>query len=287
MTSWSHQPPQLWVRRRMGFVVVGLCLAFAVVVGRVVYLQVVQQEDLAGRAVRVDREFTFKARRGSILDRNGVELAVTVKAPSVYANPRRVKDPARAARELSAILEVDEAKLLRRLSNEKRSFVWIKRQVTPALGARVEALELEGVALQQEHKRFYPQNDLAGQIVGFVGVDGNGLEGAERVLEKRLAGDSLALMGKRDVRGRMLLDSQSPDLERLEGQSVVLTIDEHMQRVAQDALERQVEAYEAKGGYAVAIDIQTGEILAFANTPKFNPNTVSYTHLTLPTIYSV
>jgi cell division protein FtsI (penicillin-binding protein 3) len=256
----------------MGVVVAGLCLAFVVVVGRVVYLQVVQQEDLAGRAVRVDREFTFKARRGSILDRNGVELAVTVKAPSVYANPRRVEDPERTARALASLLDLDEAKLRKRLSNPKRSFVWVKRQVTPALGEAVTALELDGVGLQHEHKRFYPQGDLAGQIVGFVGVDGNGLEGAERVLESRLAGAGLTLEGKRDVRGRMLLDNQSPDLERLEGHSVVLTLDQHMQRVAQDALEAQVAEYDAKGGYAVAIDIQTGEILALANTPKFNPN---------------
>jgi cell division protein FtsI (penicillin-binding protein 3) len=247
----------------------GLCT----VVGRVYYLQVVLQQEIAGRATPVDREITFKPRRGSILDRQGVELAVSVKVPSIFADPRDIKDPADAARQLAPLLELDRAELERKLG-AKKSFVWLARQVTPPLAEQISALKLRGIGITYEHKRFYPQGSVAGQLLGFTGIDGNGLEGLERAMEEQLAGDKFQLQAKRDASGKIMLTDQTPRFEQLEGRTVRLSLDSRIQRVAEQALAEQVEKFKAKGGYAVVLDAKTGEILALANTPSFDPNRV-------------
>lgn len=247
----------------------GLCA----VVGRVYYLQVVLQQEIQGRATPVDREITFKPRRGSILDRQGTELAVSVKVPSIFADPRDIKDHADAARKLAPLLELDEAELAQRLA-AKKSFLWLARQVAPPLAEQVAALKLRGIGITHEHKRFYPQGTVAGQILGFTGIDGNGLEGLERAMEDQLAGDKFQLQGKRDASGKYMLTGQTPRFEQLEGSTVRLTIDGRLQRVAEQALQEQVDKFKARGGYAVVLDAKTGEVLALANTPTFDPNRV-------------
>ena len=271
MSLWKQDDSSKWVRWRMIAIACLFCLGLTAVVGRVYYLQAIAQQDLIERQTVVDKEITFKPRRGSILDRNGVELAITVKAPSIQAHPRLIKDRALAADKLAPILQLPREEVFKKL-DPKRRFIWLERQVHPEKAAAITALKLRGVSLTSEHKRFYPQQDLAGQILGFVGIDGNGLEGLERALEKTLAGDKTRITGKRDARGRMMLTQESPRFEAFEGHTVELTIDERIQRVAQDALRDQVAKHKAKGGWAVAMDIKTGEILAFANTPSFDPN---------------
>ncbi len=272
MSHWLEKDQrQMWVGRRMGFVLGLLVVGLVAVVGRVYYLQAVAKDELLERMAPVDREITYTPRRGSILDRNGTELAVTVRAPSVFARPRRLEDRRVAAAQLAAILERDEADVFARL-DPKRSFVWLARQIQPEVARRLKDLDIEGIGFQSEHKRYYPQQDLAGQLLGFVGIDGDGLEGVERAFEDELSGDYTKLQAKRDARGRMMLTAQTPRFESFEGHSVELTIDERIQRVAQDALRAQVDAYDARGGWAVAMDVQTGEVLAMANTPSFDPN---------------
>jgi cell division protein FtsI (penicillin-binding protein 3) len=271
MSSWNDREHSKWIRWRMTAITCLLTLALCAVIGRVYYLQAVAQQDLLERQTTVEREITFKPRRGSILDRNGTELAVTVKAPSLHVRPRDIEDRAAAADKLAPLLEMDRDALFKKL-DPKKSFVWLQRQVHPEKAAAVMALKIRGVGVTSEHKRFYPQQDLAGQILGFVGVDGNGLEGLERAFESQLAGDKTRIKGQRDARGRMILTEEAPKFETFEGATLELTIDERIQRVAQDALAEQVEKHKAKGGWAVAIDVQTGEILALANTPSFDPN---------------
>jgi cell division protein FtsI (penicillin-binding protein 3) len=247
----------------------GLCA----VVGRVYYLQVVLQQEIQGRQTPVDREITFKPRRGSILDRHGTELAVSVKVPSIFADPRDIKDPIDAARQIAPILEMDEAEVARRLG-AKKSFQWLARQVGPGIADQIVALKIRGIGITYEHKRFYPQGTVAGQIIGFTGIDGNGLEGLERAMEDQLAGDKFQIQGKRDAGGKVMLTGETPRFEQLEGSTVRLTLDGRLQRVAQTALQEQVDKFKARGGYAVVMDAHTGEVLALANTPTFDPNRV-------------
>lgn len=273
MSSWREDSSSKAIHIRMVVVLSFLLLGLCAVVGRVYYLQAIAHDELVERQSPVDRSVTFTPRRGSILDRNGTELAVTVKAPSVHVRPRAIPDDRRAevGAALSSILDIDREKVMGRL-NPKRRFAWIKRQISPELAKKIEDLELPGVAITQEHKRYYPQESLAGQILGFVGIDGNGLEGLERSLEATLAGSKSKVVGQRDARGRVIMSGQIPKFETFEGHTVELTIDERIQRVAQDALQEQVDKYSAKGGYAVVLDVKTGEILAMANTPEFDPN---------------
>lgn len=260
-----------WVKWRMIAIAAFFSLAMNGVIARVYYLQTVSQEDLQNRATPVDREITITPRRGQILDRHGAEMAITVKAPSIAARPRAIKDPAEVAKQLSPLLEIPVEELHKKL-DPKRRFVWLKRQTTPQVAQAIKDLKIEGITLHDEHKRFYPQGDVAGQILGFVGIDGEGLEGIERSLDRKLAGSAIQIAGRRDARGTMMMTGDAPDFERFEGLTVELTIDERIQRVAQQALQEQVDKFEAKGGYAVVLDVKTGEILAMANTPSFDPN---------------
>lgn len=271
MTVWAHHPEQLWMRRRMTFVATGLLCCMACVIGRVYYLKVHMRAELEDRRTTTERDVTYEPRRGRILDRNGAELAITVKAPSVYANPRRISKPEQTIAALAPLLKLSPEELRKKL-NKKRAFVWLARKIHPEQAAAISALKLEGVHIKDEHKRFYPQGDVAGQIVGFVGMDNKGLEGLERSFNRTLTGESLKIQGTRDASGRMMLTGQTPQLDALEGESVQLTIDEQLQRVAQRALTDQVDKYKAKGGYAIVLDVATGEVLALANTPRFDPN---------------
>ena len=271
MAHWQRDDRSDAVHKRMIVVCSVFLLGLCAVLGRVYYLQVVEQSALLERQVRVERDITYTPRRGSILERNGRELAISVKAPSLFAHPRQLQGLEPTVTALAPLLGMPPDELRKKL-DPKRRFVWVRRQISPALADTIASLKLPGIHLTQEYKRYYPQQDLAGQIVGFVGIDGNGLEGIERALEKELAGDTRQIKGRRDASGHYMLTGEMPPIESFEGHSVHLTLDEHIQRVAQKELTSQVKKFQAKGGYAVAIDVKTGEILAMANTPSFDPN---------------
>ncbi|MFP4598112.1 MAG: peptidoglycan D,D-transpeptidase FtsI family protein, partial [Persicimonas sp.] len=266
---------QRWERARMAFVVALLICGLAAVIGRVYYLQTVDAEELSEMSVdQTSRHIELKAKRGSILDRRGVELAVSIEVPSIFARPRHLDNPRLAARRLMPHLDIKFEKLVDKLESD-RSFVWLERQTKPSSAEAVRELGIAGIGITTENKRYYPLRARAGQLLGFVGIDGNGLEGFERILDSQLAGGTFKLSGMRDARGRTLLTGDLPQFRKFEGNSVALTIDERIQRVAEQSIAEQVEAFDAKGGYAVAVDVNTGEILAMANTPSFNPNRFS------------
>jgi cell division protein FtsI (penicillin-binding protein 3) len=263
---------RMWLRVRMGLIVAFFSLGFVAVVGRVYYLQTVEAEMLLSRqASQLNQHVTRKARRGNIVDRNGVELAVSVEVPSIFARPGLIENPEREARRLAPHLRMDYERLVGRLSSES-PFVWLERQTRPPSAEAIAALDIPGIGITNEYKRYYPMSERAGQIVGFVNIDGEGLEGIERALERELAGGTYEMSITRDARGRPMLTADAPRFRDFEGYSVRLTIDEKIQRVAEQALADQVEAFNASGGYAVVIDVHTGEILAMANTPAFDPN---------------
>lgn len=260
-----------WYGARVRFCLVALLLAFGGLVARAVLLQERDGERLARLAVRQSsRDIEVAPRRGPIYDREGTLLALSVEVESVYARPSRV--PAGAIPSLAAALDLTAAEVRARL-DRRRPFVWVRRQVPRATAARVRALELPGVGFVTEHKRFYPNGPLAGHLLGFVGLDGQGLEGIEMAFDAALRGDVAHRAEERDARGRGLLpDGLDPDAVAPEGAALVLTLDRRIQFATERALRQAVETTGAAGAAAVVLDPATGELLAMADVPDFDPN---------------
>ncbi|MBA2661062.1 MAG: transpeptidase family protein [Bradymonadaceae bacterium] len=263
-----------WMKVRMGLIASVFVLGFVGVVGRVYYLQTVEAEALSKRsATQLNRDVTRQARRGNVVDRNGTELAVSVEVPSVFARPRSIENPEREARRLLPHLNTTYEALVEKLSSQS-NFVWLERQARPPSAEAITNLGIPGIGITNEFKRYYPLRERAGQILGFVGIDGDGLEGIERMLNKEMAGATYQMNVSRDAQGRPMITNETPRFRDFEGYSVQLTIDEKIQAVAEAAIARQVEQFSARGGYAVVLDVHTGDILAMANTPYFDPNRV-------------
>lgn len=216
-------------------------------------------------------ESELDGHRGYIYDRNGFELAISVETPSVFVHPRKIVNKGKAAVELSKALEMDLG-AVRQVLDKDVSFAWLVRKTTPEKGAAVKALNIHGVGTKRESKRYYPGQELAGQIIGFAGIDNVGLEGLEATYDKNLRGSVLKVHGTRDARNHMILMTDAPRLNDLEGSSLVLTLDQYIQKVAETALERVSKKFSAKSAVAVVLDPHTGEVLAMANWPRFNPN---------------
>jgi cell division protein FtsI (penicillin-binding protein 3) len=272
-TARAPEPNAKWLQLRVkllcGFFLVLLGVAF----GRAVQLQVYEQDKLRGLAQdQYVRQIEIPARRGDIFDRRGTPLAQSVEVDSIWVDPSMLPDVRKAARALAKPLKLDVEELQARLLRARR-FAWVKRQATSREVEAVKALGLPGLGFTKEPKRYYPQRELAAHVVGMVGTDGHGLEGLERAFEDELSGQNSRLSGFRDAKGRKLLVSGAPDALERQGASVTLTLDRHLQYVSEKALARAVEESRAIAGMAVVLDPKTGEILAIANHPRFNPNT--------------
>jgi cell division protein FtsI (penicillin-binding protein 3) len=256
---------------RVRLCLVLLVAALAALVGRAAWLQVRDGERLAALSARQSsRDITVAPRRGAIYDRDGGPLALSVEAESIYARPARVRP--RDLGPLAAALGVPAAEVRARLES-RRPFVWLRRQAAPAAAARVRALDLPGVGFATEFRRVYPNGPLAGHLVGFAGLDGQGLEGVERAFDALLRGDAARRAEGRDARGRGLL-SDGLDAEAVapEGPALVLTIDRRIQFAAEEALGDAIREADASGGTAIVLDPTSGEVLALANAPAFDPN---------------
>ncbi|MFH0902778.1 MAG: penicillin-binding protein 2 [Pseudomonadota bacterium] len=212
----------------------------------------------------------LQASRGSIRDCNGVELAGSIMVDSVFANPREIENIDETAITRAKVLDLDRASIAARLDSEKR-FVWIKHRVSAEEAKRVRELELPGIALAPEPKRFYPGGTLAGIVLGFASMDGKGLEGLEYSLDKQLRGESLFVPALRDARGRMVLAEGMAERPPA-GATVVLTIDRFVQYAAEQALLDAVGAHKARAGVVVVLAARTGEVLAMATHPSYDPN---------------
>ena len=251
-----------------------LCLLVAVIY-RAHYVHAEQGTELTEKSERqTNREMTLKARRGSIRDRSGTLLAVSVEVSSIYANPKIIEDKDGALEQLISILgdEVDRDSVRRRL-HSSRGFVWVARRVSPALGAKVKEHKIPGVGVTAEAQRFYPLKERAGHLLGFVGGDDYaGLEGLERAFDGRLEGGQYSLPVTTDSRGRRMYTGDVPEFTTLEGHSVLLTIDERLQFIAETELAHGLKRAHAPSGSVVVTDPHTGEILAMASGPQFNPN---------------
>jgi len=263
-----------WIAIRVGLVAAALAAGFGAVAVRAVQLQVLQGDRLGSLARdQYLRELELKPRRGAITDRNGAVLAGNAEADSVFVDPREwpaAARPREAAR-LARVLGIDARALERRVARGGR-FVWVKRRVSPAEAEQVRALDAAGVGFVKETRRWYPRRELAGQVLGLVGDDGEGLEGVERAWDDALQGASMRVPSLRDARGLHLLgEAPAPEHVR-EGARVELTLEQGLQLAAERALAQAVQQARAASGMAVAVDPATGEILALANAPLFNPN---------------
>lgn len=272
-----------WVRARAILLGVLLGAGLLVVLGRAFHLQVLEQAWLAGMArEQYLRTAELAPRRGEILDRHGVRLASSVEVDSIFLDPKFLgATPEEIRGNVAAVARAAELgpkatrRLIERALEPGTRFVWVKRKASPATVQAVEALGLgRGVSTVREPRRFYPQKELAAQILGFVGADGRGLEGLERALDDQLRGQGAALPALRDARGRRLLPELTVPVEARTGRDVELTLDRNLQYLAEKALSRAMERSRAAAGSAIVLDSHTGEILALAHAPTFNPNVV-------------
>jgi cell division protein FtsI (penicillin-binding protein 3) len=262
------------VRWRLSLVaiLVGICLAVMVV--KSFRLQVVHGEELRSLAEQqYSRNLKISASRGNIYDRQGRPLAISVPVWSVSAAPTNIEDPVFVAESLAPILEIKPELLERKLRGD-RQFRWLKRRISPERAEQIREASLTGIGLHREAKRFYPNRELAGHLLGFVSIDGNGQQGIEKSFDDYLRGRTAVLTTLRDNKGGRVLLSQDMDIGLLEGDDVYVTLDARLQHVAEESLQQAVDKWNAKGGFAILMDPWTGEILALANNPIFNPNQV-------------
>ena len=258
-------------RRRIVSFGVIFSVIFAVIGAKSAYLQIFCDEWLSKRAVdQYERSFQFAGKRGTIFDKNQVELAVSVETKSLAVHPPIIQDPKEAALKLSPILGEQYKTVYKQLSANK-PFVWIKRQISPKEEKQIRALQLDGVIFKTGSSRFYPNKAMAGQIIGFTGTDGHGLEGLEYAYDKDLRGKATHLTVLKDALGRRFETETDTDTD-LNGNNLVLTLDSKIQYVAEKALEEGVKAHAAKSGMALVMDPKTGALLAVAHYPFFNPN---------------
>ena len=256
-----------------------LLLATAIVASifatRLVDLQAVRGEALADAALSQRlRTLEVPAYRGSIVDRSGQPLAVTVEARNITADQTLIEDPAAVAVELAPILEVPQDVLAERLTGDRR-FMYIAKGVSPQTWDRIEALRLPGIFSEETSQRIYPAGNLASHIVGFVQADGSGGGGIESAFDDVLTGTPGTQTYERGPGGRVIPTQNQASVAAIPGGDVQLTIDRDIQFVAQEAIEGVVQRSGASSATAVVMDVQTGEILAMATAPDFDPNTVT------------
>ncbi len=273
--SLLGQGSRKWIRLRIGLLLIAMTVGMAAVAKGAWHLGVERSEQLLDLAEeQYERRISLPARRGMITDRHGEELAVEVEVDSVYADARQIEDPAGAAARLARYLGTDEKKLSRRLASKKH-FVWLERRVTPDAAAGIAQLEIPGVRLLKESKRYYPNRLLASHVLGFAGIDAVGLEGVELNYDDQLRGRREAVTGLRDGRGHVVFADSVFGPEGVVGNTVELTIDKTLQYIAEQELAATVRTYNARAGQVVIMDPHTGELLALANWPSYNPNVLS------------
>lgn len=256
-------------RLRLSLFAACFCFWLLAICFRLFWLQIVDYGQLTQRAARQQqRSIEVAPPRGIIYDRKGRPLAMSVQVDSAFAVPSEIPDPGSTANLLGRILKTDPKEILARLESS-HSFAWIARKLDNDTAARIRALNLRGIYFQKEPKRFYPKNDLAAQVIGYVGMDDEGLAGIERSFDRRLRGKPGKMIISMDARHRWFgRVEKNPE----PGQNMVLTIDQDIQHIAERELDAAMEKTHAEAATIIVQNPKTGEILALANRPTFNPN---------------
>ncbi|HKP47134.1 MAG TPA: penicillin-binding protein [Pyrinomonadaceae bacterium] len=286
--SFAQSEPQSDVSiRRTLFVAAFVVFWMFGISARLVYLQVSRHDRLVERAHKQQQDAIETApQRGALLDRRERELARTIDTTSVFVAPDEFKTEKKeteaetvgeiscTAETLSSVLALDKQELTDQITEGRkngRGFLWIARRIDPDKAQALEALELPGVHTRKEPKRFYPNGSLAANVLGFVGLDGSGLAGIEQVFNDKILGEPGKLFIEKDSRG---IAYESTEIPGQPGKSIILTIDQSIQYQAEAALASAITETRAKAGTAIVMDPHSGEILALANSPTFDPNDV-------------
>jgi cell division protein FtsI (penicillin-binding protein 3) len=257
---------------RARFVLFALLVAFGALLARALYLQAMKTDFLQERGdARYSRVLEIPATRGRILDRNGEALAVSTPVKSIWAIPSDVALKPAEKRKLAALLAMPERELDKKLGGASRDFAYLKRQVPPETADAIAQLRLAGIYESPEYRRYYPAGEVTAHIIGFTGVDDTGQEGIELAHQDSLGGRAGSRRVIKDRLGRVVEDVQSIRVAE-DGKDVVLSIDSKIQSLAYSALKAAVAQAHAKAGSLIAFDVRTGEVLALANVPSFNPN---------------
>ena len=257
---------------RSKFIVAGLALAFAGLAGRAAYVQVFGNDFFQRQGeVRFARTLELPANRGRVLDRNGLLLASSVVAQSIWAIPEDVDKADPKLRDLAKLLEMPLADLKKRLGDEDKTFVWVKRQVDEPIAKQIAALGIKGVYQRRDYKRQYPEGEAAAHVVGFTNVEDRGQEGVELTFNDKLAGKNGSRRVIKDRLGRVIEDVRDV-VPPVDGPDLQLSIDSKVQYFAYQKLKDAVQLHKAKAGSVIVIDTVTGEVLALANYPSYNPN---------------
>ncbi len=260
------------VRKRLAFLFFVCALILVAFIGRVGWIQFARGDDLQKLALEARmREVPVEAMRGDIFDRNGKELVTSISVDSVYAIPHQVQDPEQAADQLSQILEMDREKVFTILTR-KSSYEWVKRKISPEASEKMKDLHLPGIHTVEESKRDYLHDTLAPHLLGFTGVDNQGLIGIEKTYDSLLQGEPGKILVEHDAAGRKLDDAIQLYVAPQKGKSLVLTIDETIQYFVERELDNVVARYQPKLAVVLVMDPATGEILAMGNRPTFHSN---------------
>jgi cell division protein FtsI (penicillin-binding protein 3) len=257
---------------RARFVLAALVIGFAALVLRAVYLQAVKTDFLQEKGdARYSRVLEVPATRGRVFDRNGEALAVSTPVKSIWAIPSDVQLKSAQKRKLASLLGMTTSELDKKLADPARDFVYLKRQLPPDAAEAIIELGLHGVYDQREFRRYYPAGEVTAHLIGFTGVDDSGQEGVELAHQDALGGRAGSRRVIKDRLGRIVEDVQSIRAAQ-DGKDLTLAIDSKIQSLAYSALKSAVVASKAKAGALIALDVHTGEVLALANVPSFNPN---------------
>ncbi|HEZ0716879.1 TPA: penicillin-binding protein 2 [Neisseria meningitidis] len=261
---------------RISFVLMAIAVLFAGLIARGLYLQTVTYNFLKEQGDnRIVRTQTLPATRGTVSDRNGAVLALSAPTESLFAVPKEMKEMPSAAQleRLSELVDVPIDVLRNKLEQKGKSFIWIKRQLDPKVAEEVKALGLENFVFEKELKRHYPMGNLFAHVIGFTDIDGKGQEGLELSLEDSLHGEDGAEVVLRDRQGNIVDSLDSPrNKAPKNGKDIILSLDQRIQTLAYEELNKAVEYHQAKAGTVVVLDARTGEILALVNTPAYEPN---------------
>lgn len=261
---------------RARLLIVVLVLALVSLIGRAAYLQGMRNGFLQEKGeLRHSRVLEMNAHRGMITDRHGEPLAISTPVESVWASPKDMNATPEQLRKLAGLIGVEAAELRKRIdasrSGTHRDFVYLKRHLPPEAAARVVELDIKGVFLKREYRRYYPSGELMSHMLGFTDIDDNGQEGIELALQDKLAGKPGSRRVIRDRKGYIVEDVENIRTPR-PGQNIALSIDSKIQYLAYRELKQAVEANKAKAGGIVVLDVRTGEVLGLVNLPTYNPN---------------
>ncbi len=273
----SEQGTSLLIRWRFHLVLGFVFLAFAALVVRLAFIQVIEPDNLIREGdLRSIRVKALPSARGIISDRNGEPLAVSVPVEAVWTDPvtifkEKALDNKQRWYALADVLGLQREELIERIErNENRRFIYLQRQVSPAMANYIRELKIPGVGLKSESRRYYPAGEVSAHLVGVTGIDGHGLEGVERSYDNWLTGEAGKQTIRKDRYGRVVENIAYED--RQEGKSLELTIDQRLQAIAYRAIKQAVADHRATSGSAVMLDVKTGAVLAMVNAPSYNPN---------------